>query len=66
MTPFEEEKERFIKLANTVYNTKRYIQEEYTLGLYGNKYIGIDDIHEKTLNILQQYEDLLDSILNLN
>jgi hypothetical protein len=64
MGPTSEEKERFSEISNTVYHAKKRIDGEYTLGLYGNKYRHIDDIHEKTLAVLQTYENLLDSLLN--
>jgi len=60
----EEEKERLVELHNAVYHAEGRIDGEYTVGLYGNKYPGLDDIHLKTLTLLREYDVFLDSLLN--
>jgi hypothetical protein len=53
----------FSELRNCIYNAEDMIDGEYTIGMYGDKYKEIDDLHAKLLEILSEYDTVLENIL---
>jgi len=59
----KEEYDRISELRNSVYNSEDMIDGEYSIGMYGDKYKEIDELHTKTLEILREYDKLLEKTL---
>lgn len=59
----KEEHDRISELRNSVYNAEDMIDGEYSIGMYGNKYKEIDELHTKVLEILREYDKLLENTL---
>jgi hypothetical protein len=59
----KEEYDRISELRNSVYNAEDMIDGEYSIGMYGDKYKEIDELHTKTLEILREYDKLLEKTL---
>lgn len=59
----KEEYDRISELRNSVYNAEDMIDGEYTIGMYGDKYEEIDKLHTKVLEILREYDKLLENTL---
>jgi hypothetical protein len=59
----KEEYDRISELRNSVYNSEDMIDGEYTIGMYGDKYEEIDKLHTKVLEILREYDKLLENTL---
>ena len=59
----KEEYDRISELRNIVYNAEDMIDGEYTIGMYGDKYTEIDKLHTKVLEILREYDKLLEKTL---
>jgi hypothetical protein len=59
----KEEYDRISELRNSVYNAEDMIDGEYSIGMYGDKYEEIDKLHTKVLEILREYDKLLENTL---
>jgi hypothetical protein len=59
----KEEYDTISELRNSVYNAEDMIDGEYCIGMYGDKYEEIDKLHTKVLEILREYDKLLDNTL---
>jgi hypothetical protein len=59
----KEEYDRISELRNSVYNAEDMIDGEYSIGMYGDKYKEIDELHNKVLEILREYDKLLEKTL---
>lgn len=55
--------ECFIELNNEVIKAKNQIDGQYACGFHGNEYNAIDTMHEKVLDLLQEYEDILNDTI---
>ena len=59
----KEEYDTISELRNSVYNAEDMIDGEYAIGMYGDKYEEIDKLHTKVLEILREYDKLLETTL---
>ena len=59
----KEEYDTISELRNMVYNAEDMIDGEYSIGMYGDKYKEIDELHAKVLEILEEYDKLLEKTL---
>lgn len=59
----KEEYNRIAELRNIVYNAEDMIDGQYSIGMYGDKYKEIDELHTKVLELLNKYDDLLGEAL---
>jgi hypothetical protein len=59
----KEEYDRISELRNSVYNAEDMIDGEYSIGMYGDKYKEVDELHTKVLEILREYDKLLEKTL---
>lgn len=61
----ENEKEywRLFELRNSIYNAEDEIDGKYKAGMYGDKYQEVDELHTELLEILRNYDELLDNTL---
>lgn len=59
----KEECDRISELRHTVYNAEDMIDGEYSIGMYGDKYNEIDEQHTKVLEILREYDKLLEKTI---
>lgn len=62
----KDEFNKISELRNVVYNAEDMIDGEYSVGMYGDKYKKIDELHTKVLEILKEYDKLLENTLKIN
>jgi len=55
--------ERLSELRNAVYNSEDQIDGEYTPGMFGDKYVHIDEAYENILKVLRSFDRLMDKEL---
>ena len=59
----KEEYDTISELRNMVYNAEDMIDGGYSIGMYGDKYKEVDNLHTKVLEILREYDKLLQNTL---
>lgn len=59
----QKEYETIAELSSNVYHAEDIIDGGYSIGMYGDKYKEVDNLHTKVLEILREYDKLLQNTL---